>query len=155
MVMPLSWKIGASAVGVIVLIVVWNLGAEYYAQHQANEVTQQATRAAEQDAQQAQARARQYHVKLAQKLKQQREDRYNNYQQINDQARKYQKAEAIRLETQHQEKLRVEASYMLASNQQCLGGIVINRQGASFSQATGQNGHQIACNGRKAAERLR
>lgn len=155
MAMPLSWKIGAGVVGVIVLLVVGNLGVEYYAQYRADEITQEAAQAAEQNAQQAQQRARQYHAKLAESLKQRREDLYNNYQQINDQARKYQKAEAVRLEMKQQERARVEASYLLGPGQQCLGGIVINRQGASFSQATGPTGHKIKCEGRKAAERLR
>lgn len=110
---------------------------------------------AEQNAQQTRERARQYHAKLAESLKQRRVALYNNYQQINDQARKYQKAEAIRLENEQQEKLHVEQSYLLGANQQCLGGIVINRQRASFSKAVGKSGHEIKCDGRKAAERLR
>ena len=155
MAMPLSWKIGAGVVAVIVLIGVWSVASERYAQYQADQITQEAAHAAEQNAQQAQERARQYHAKLAESLKQRREALYNNYQQINDQARKYQKAEAVRLEEKQQEELRVEQSFVLGPNQQCLGGIVIDRQGASFSQAKGKAGHKIECKGSKAAEPLR
>lgn len=155
MAMPLSWKVGAGAVAAIVLIGGWRLSAEHYAQYQADQINQESAHVAEQDAQQSKERARQYHAKLEQNLQQRREALYNNYQQINDQARNYQQAEAARLERVRQEKLRVEASYLLSSNQQCLGGIVINQKGASFSQATGSSGHKIKCEGPKAEEPLR
>lgn len=155
MALPLSWKIGAGLLAAIVLIGGWSVAAEYYAQYRVNEITQEAARVSEQEAQQAKERARQYHAKLKQDLKQRRVALYNNYQQINEQARKYQKAETVRLEKEQQEKLRIEATYVLGANQQCLGGIVINRQGASFSHAIGQTGDKIKCQGLKASEPLR
>lgn len=155
MAIPLSWKIGAGALAAILLVAVWSLASERYAEYQADQITQEAAHVAQQNAQQAQEQARQYHAKLAENLKQRREALYNNYQQINDQARQYQKAQAIRLEKEQQEKLRVEQSYVLGSHQQCVGGIVIDRQGASFSQAKGKSGNKIECRGSKAVEPLR
>jgi hypothetical protein len=155
MAMPLSWKIGAGVVAAIVLAGAWRFSAEHYSQYQADQINKDAAHLAEQEAQQAKERARLYHAELEQNLQQRREALDNNYQQINDQARKYQKAESVRLEKERQEKLRLTASYILGPNQQCLGGIVINQKGASFSQATGTAGHKISCEGQKAAEPLR
>jgi hypothetical protein len=155
MTMPLSWKIGAGVVGAVVLLTAWNLFAEYQAQHRADELIQKAALAAERDAQQAKLQARQYHSKLAESLRQHREDLYNNYQQINDQARQYRAAEAARKEDLRLRALRVEASYMLDANQKCVDGIVVEHHGSAYSQAVGSSGHSIACKGRKAAEPLR
>jgi hypothetical protein len=155
MAMPLTWKVGAGVVAAIVLIGAWSISSEYYAQYQADQTTQEAARVAGQEAEQAKERAVQYHAKLEQNLQQRREALYNNYQQINDQARKYQKAEAVRQDKERQQKLRVAASYLLGPNQKCLGGIVINQHGTSFSQASGATGHKIKCEGQKAAEPLR
>ncbi|WP_254423852.1 hypothetical protein [Rhodanobacter sp. C03] len=112
-------------------------------------------RAAALDAQQAKAHAEQYHAQLAANLKQQREDLSNTYQQVNEQARQYQAEQAMRLDKQHQEDLRVQASYRLDQNQQCADGIVINRSGSSFTQAVGKDGGPIPCKGDLATEPLR
>ena len=155
MAMRLSWKIGASVVGAVLLITAWNLFAEYQARYHADELVQKAALATEQDAQQAKLRAREYHAKLAESLRQHREDLYNNYQQINDQARQYRAAEAARKEDLRQKALQVEASYMLDANQKCVDGIVVEHHGSAYSQTAGSSGHSIACKDRKAAEPLR
>lgn len=155
MAMPLSWKIGAGALGLVLLVVGWNGFAEYRAQHQADEITRESKRLAEQNEQLANKQARQKHAELVESLNRQRERRLDNYQQISDQARLDRMAEAVRKEKQRQEALRVEASYLLAANQQCLDGVVINRQGSSFSKAVGRDGHDVECAGRKATQRLR
>ena len=155
MAMPLSWKIGAGALGLVVLVAGGNVFAEYRAQHHADEITRESARLAQQNERQANEQARQKHAELVESLNQQRERRYNNYQQINDQARQYRIAEAARKEKQRQAALKVEASYLLAANQQCLESVVINRQGSSFSKAFGKDGHEIKCTGRKASQPLR
>lgn len=155
MAMPLSWKIGAGVIGVVLLITAWNLFAEYQARQHADELVQKAALAAERDAQQAKLQAHAYHAKLAESLRQHREALYNNYQQINDQARQYRAAEAARTEALRQKALRVEASYMLDTHQKCVGGIVVEQHGSAYSQTVGSSGHSIACKGSKAAEPLR
>lgn len=155
MAMPLSWKIGAGLVGVIVLITAWNLFAEYQARRHADELIQEASVAAERDAQQAKLQASEYHAKLAERLRQHREDLYNNYQQINDQARQYRAVEAARKEELRQKALRVESSYMLGATQKCVDGIVVEQHGSAYSQTVGSGGHSITCKGGKASEPLR
>lgn len=155
MAMPLSWKIGAGALGLVVLVAGWSAFSESRAQHHADEITRESARLAEQNERLANEQARQKHAELLKSLDQQRERRYNNYQQINDQARQYRMAEAARKEKQRQKALKVAASYLLAANQQCLESVVINRQGSSFSKAFGKDGHEIKCTGRKATQRLR
>ncbi|HWU75085.1 MAG TPA: hypothetical protein VN043_01165 [Rhodanobacter sp.] len=155
MAMPLSWKIGAGVVGAIVLITAWNLYAEYQSRRHADELVREAAVAAERDAQQARLQASEYHAKLAESLRQHREDLYNNYQQINDQARQYRAAEAARKEALRQKALRVEATFMLDASQKCVGGIVVEQHGSAYSQITGSNGHAVACKGDKASEPLR
>lgn len=155
MVMPLSWKIGTGVASLIVAVLAWNGLSQYLAARHADEVTRDSARAAELDAQQAKAHAQQYQAQLAANLKQRREDLSNAYQEVNEQARQYQAEQAVRLERQRQEQLRVQASYRLDRNQQCIGGIVINRSGSSFAQAVGNGGAPIACKGDLATEPLR
>jgi nitrogen fixation/metabolism regulation signal transduction histidine kinase len=155
MAMPLSWKIGAGVAGVIVAMLVWNGLSQYLAARHADEIMRDSARAAEQDAQQARARAQQHEAQLAADLKQRREDLSNTYQQVNDQARLYQAERAVRLDRQRQEELRVQATYRLDQNQQCVGGIVINHSGSSFAQVFGKDGAPIPCKGETATEPLR
>ncbi|MFI4958338.1 MAG: hypothetical protein ACHP7C_04155, partial [Lysobacterales bacterium] len=125
MAMPLSWKIGAGVAGLIVTMLVWNGLSQYLAARHADEIMRDSARAAEQDAQQARARAQQHEAQLAADLKQRREDLSNTYQQVNDQARLYQAERAVRLDRQRQEELRVQATYRLDRNQQCVAGILL------------------------------
>ena len=155
MAMPLSWKIAAAAVALIAAVFAWNGLSQYVAARHADEITRDSARAAALEAQQAKALTQQRQAQLAASLKQQREDLSNAYQEVNEQARQYQAAQAIRLEKQHQEELRVQASYRLDGNQQCVGDIVINRSGSSFTQAVGKDGAPIACKGDLATEPLR
>jgi len=155
MAMPLSWKIGTVAASLIVAVLVWNGLSQYLAARQADEITRDSARAAELEAQQAQAHAQQYQAQLAADLKQQREDLSNTYQQVNEQARQYQAQQAILLERQRQEELAVQASYRLDRNQQCADGIVINHSGSGFTQAVGKDGGPISCKGDTATEPLR
>ncbi|HWX67668.1 MAG TPA: hypothetical protein VNZ27_14715 [Rhodanobacter sp.] len=155
MAMPLSWKIGAGVASLIVAVLAWNGLSQYLAARHADEITRDSARAAEMDAQQAKAHAQQYQAQLAANLKQQREDLSDTYQQVNEQARQYQAEQAVRMDRQRQEELRVQASYRLDRNQQCVGGIVINRSGSSFTQVAGKDGKPIPCKGDTAAEPLR
>jgi len=155
MAMPLSWKVGAGVVGLIVAVFAWNGLSQYLAARHADEVTRDTARAAELEAQQAKAQAQQRQSQLAASLKQQREELSNAYQEANEQGRQYQAEQAVRLERQRQEELRVQASYRLDQNQQCADGIVINRSGSSFTQAIGQNGAPIPCKGDTATQPLR
>lgn len=155
MAMPMSWKIGAGVAGLIVAVFAWNGLSRYIAARHADELIRDSARAAELDAQQAKARAQQYHAQLAAHLKQQRENLSNTYQEVNEQARQYQAEQAIRLNKQREEALRVQATYRLDENQRCAGGIVINRSGSSFAQAVGKDGKPISCKGDTASEPLR
>ena len=155
MAMPLSWKIGTVAASLLVAALVWNGLSQYLAARQANEITRDSARAAELQAEQAKTQAQQYHALLVADLKQHREDLSNTYQQVNEQARQYQAEQAVRLERQHQEDLRVQASYRLDRNQQCAEGIVINRNGSGFTQAVGKDGGPISCKCDLATEPLR
>jgi len=155
MAMPLSWKIGAVVAGLIVAVLAWNGLSQYLAGRHADELTRDSARTAALDAQQAKAHAQQYQAQLAADLKQHRVDLSNAYQQVNEQARQYQAEQAIRLDRQRQEELRVQASYRLDRNQQCDGGIVVNRNGSSFTQVVGKDGAPIPCQGDTATEPLR
>ncbi|OOG61583.1 hypothetical protein B0E46_16620 [Rhodanobacter sp. B04] len=155
MAMPLSWKIGAAAAGLIVAVLAWNGLSQYLEARHADEVTRDSARAAELEAQQAKAQAQQHQAQLAADLKQQREDLSSTYQQVNEQARQYQAEQAILQEKQRQQELAVQASYRLDHNQQCADGIVINRNGSSFTQAVGKDGGPIPCKGDTATEPLR
>lgn len=155
MAMPLSWKIGAVAASLLVGVLVWNGLSQYLAARQADEIIHDSARTAELDAQLARVHARQNRELLAAELKQRREDRSNTYQQVKEDARLYQEEQAIRLNKQRQEALRVQATYRLDRNQQCVGGIVINRSGSSFTQTVGTDGKPIPCKGDTAAQPLR
>lgn len=155
MAIALPWKVAVVAVGLIVAGLAWNGVSRFLATRQANEIIQESARAAAMEAQQAQAQAQQRHADLAANIQHHQDELANNYQQMTDQARQYQAAQAVLHARQRQEALRVEASYLLDRNQQCAGGIVINRQGSSFSKAIGKNGQPISCKGDKAAEPLR
>ncbi len=155
MAMPLSWKIGAGVAGLIVAVFAWNGLSRYLAARHADEITRDSVRTAELNAQQAKAHAQQYQAQLAANLKQRREDLSNTYQEVNEQGRQYQAAQAIRLDRQRQEELRVQATYRLDRNQQCAGGIVIDRSGSSFTQAVGKDGAPIPCKGDTATQPLR
>src|ERR1700722_9812569 len=96
MAMPLSWKIGVAVAGVIVAVFAWNGLSRYLAARQADEITRDSARIAMQEAQQAKAHAQQYQAQLAARLKQQREDLSNTYQQGGEQARQYLAEQVIR-----------------------------------------------------------
>ncbi len=155
MAMPLSWKIGVVAASLFVGVLGWNGLSRYLAARQADEIIHDSARTAELDAQLARARARQNRELLANELKQRREDLSNTYQQVKEDARLYREEQAIRLNRQQQEALRVKATYRLDRNQQCVGGIVIDRSGSSFTQAVGTDGKPIPCKGDTAAQPLR
>jgi gas vesicle protein len=148
-------RIGAAVAGALVLIAAWSAISEYRARRQADELTQNLAREAEQNAQQAKARAQQYHAEVAANLSRRREDLYNTYQQVNDQARQFQTEQARRHEREHQEALRLQASYLLGADQKCVGGIVITRRNSTYSQETGRDGQPIQCSGKTASEPLR
>jgi hypothetical protein len=155
MAVPLSWKIGAAVASLIVAVLAWNGVSRYFAARQADEITRDSAHTAELEAQLARAQARQNQALLAADLKQRREGLSNTYQQVKEDARLYQEAQAIRLNEQRQEALRVQATYRLDRNQQCVGGLVINRSGSSFTQAVGTGGKPIACKGDTATQALR
>lgn len=155
MVIPLSWKIGAGVAGLIIAMFAWNGFSQYLEARQADEITRDSAAAAAQESQQARARAQQLHAQRAAKLIQQRADLSNTHEEMKQQARQYQAQRAVRLEKEHQEELRVQASYRLDQNQSCAGGIVINRSGSKFTQVVGKDGTPIKCQGNLAEERLR
>lgn len=155
MAMPLSWRIVGAVAGLIATVLVWNGVSQYLAARQADEITQKSARAAAREAQLAKAHAEQYQAKIAADLKQHREALSSTYQQVKEDAKLYQVEQSMRLNRQRQEELRIKATYQLARNQQCIGGIVINRSGSSFTQAFGTNGKPISCKGDTAAEPLR
>ena len=155
MAVPLSWKIGGAFAGLFAVVLLWNGVSQLIAAHQAEEITRESAHAAALDAQVAKAHAEQSQAQLAADLKQHREALSSNYQQIKEDARLYQAEQAIRLNKQRQEQLRIQASYKLDSNQQCVGGIVIKRSGGTFSQPVGMDGKPIRCLGDTAAQPLR
>jgi hypothetical protein len=155
MAMPLSWKIGAAVASLIVAMFAWNGLSQYLAARQADEITRDSARTAMLEAQQAKAQAQQHQARLAANLKQHREDLSNTYQQVDERARQYQAEQAIRLNRQQQEDLRVQATYRLDGSQQCEGGIVISHNGSSFAQVIGTDGQPIPCKGDTATEPLR
>jgi len=155
MAIPLSWKVAGVAVGLIAAALTWNGVSQYRASRHADEIIQQSARAAATEAQQAQAQARQRHDELAASLRQQRAELASNYRQVTGQAREYQVRRAVQLGRELQEAQRVEDSYMLDKNQQCVNGIVIDRRDSSFSLVRGKDGQPIRCRRDKAAEPLR
>lgn len=93
--------------------------------------------------------------KVAASLNQQREDRYNTNQQVNEQARQYQAEQAIRLSRERQEAALLQKRFMLGPDQKCVGGIVITAHSSSYAQETGPDGQPIPCSGQTATEPLR
>jgi uncharacterized membrane protein YccC len=155
MVVPLSWKVGGAVAGLLIAAFAWHGCSLYLAARHADELTRDAARDAELEAQQARAQAEQRSARLAETLQRRREDLANTYRQVGEEGAQYQLEQARREETQRQEALRVKASYRLGRDQQCAGGRVINRSGSSFSQALGKTGQPIQCSGDTAAEPLR
>jgi hypothetical protein len=153
--LPSSWKIGAAVAGVIVVAFAWHAMAQYLAQRQADEIMQNLARTAEQNAQQAQEHARQYHAEVAASLSRQQEDRYNTNQQVSEDAQQYKVEQAIRLNRQQQEAELQQKRFILGPDQKCVGGVVITAQGSNYSQATGPDGQPIPCTGQTATEPLR
>ncbi|WP_449428624.1 hypothetical protein [Rhodanobacter umsongensis] len=146
---------GAAVAGVIVAGFAWNALSRYQAQRHADEITQDLARTAAQNAEQAQEHARQFHAQVAASLNQQQEDRYNTNQQVSEQARQYQAALAMRQRRQQQEAALQQQRFMLGPDQKCVGGVVINARGSSYSQAIGPDGQPIPCTGQTATEPLR
>lgn len=155
MAMPLSWKIGGAVAGLILAALAWHGASLYLAARHADELTADVARNAEVEARQARASAQQRSAELAATLRRQREELANAYRQVREDAAKYQVEQAARDERKRQEALRVKASYRLGPDQTCADGIVINRRGASFSQALGTTGQPIQCTGDTADEPLR
>ncbi len=155
MAMPLSWKIGGALTGLIAAVLLWNGASRYIAARQADEITRDSAHVAAVEAQLARARAEQNQAQLAADLKQHREALSNNYRQIKEDAQLYQAEQAIRLNKQRQDQLRIQATYKLDRNQQCVGGIVINRSGGNFTQPVGMDGKAIRCLGDTASQPLR
>jgi hypothetical protein len=152
---PLSWKLGGAAAGLVVAAFAWHGLSLYLAARHADELTRDVAHHAELQAQEARAQAEVRSARLAATLERRREELADTYRQIGEEAAQYQAAQARRAERQRQEALRVQASYRLGPDQQCAGGLVINRHGSSFSQALGNSGQPIHCSGDSAAEPLR
>lgn len=155
MAMRLSWKIGAAVASLIVGVLAWNGVSRYLSARHADEIIHDSAHTAELEAQLARAHARQNRALLAANLQQRREDLSKTYQQVSEQARQLKAEQAMRLDRQRQEALRVQASYRLDRNQQCAGGIVINRSGSSFTTVAGTDGKSVPCKGDTAAQPLR
>lgn len=153
--MPLSWKLAAGAAGLIVAIFAWNGLSQFLAGRHADEVTRESARLAEINAQVAGERARQQKAQLLADLEQQRKAMLEIHQQVNEDSRQYQAAQAMRAEKQRQEDLRIKASYKLGPNQRCAAGIVFNHAGASFTTLVGADGQPVKCKGEIAAQPLR
>ncbi|MEO8811164.1 MAG: hypothetical protein ABI386_13050 [Rhodanobacter sp.] len=151
----LSWKVAGVALGLVAAAFAWNGVSRYVAARHADEINQESARASDLQAQQAQAQARQRHGELAANLQQRRNDLASNYRLVADQAREYQARRAVQLARQQQEELRVQSTYVLDRNQQCVSGNVISRQGSSFSQLRGNDGQPVRCKGNRALVPLR
>jgi hypothetical protein len=155
MAVPLSWKVGGAVAGLVIAAFAWHGCSLYLAARHADELTRDVAHNAELAAQQARAQAEQRSAQLAATLQHRREEMANTYRQVSEEAAQYRVEQARREERQRQEALRVKASYRLGPDQQCAGGLVINRSGSSFSQALGKSGQPIQCSGDTAAEPLR
>jgi hypothetical protein len=155
MAVPLSWKVGGAVAGLVIAAFAWYGCSLYLAARHADELTRDVAHNAELAAQQARAQAEQRSAQLAATLQHRREEMANTYRQVSEEAAQYRVEQARREERQRQEALRVKASYRLGPDQQCAGGLVINRSGSSFSQALGKSGQPIQCSGDTAAEPLR
>jgi biopolymer transport protein ExbB/TolQ len=155
MAVPLSWKLGGALAAVIVAAFAWHGLSLYQAARHADELTLDVARNAELEAQLARTKAQQRSAELAATLQRQREDLANTYRQVGEDAAHYHAEQLRREERQRQEALRLRARYQLGPNQQCAGGMVIDRSGSSFSQAIGSTGEPIKCSGDTAEEPLR
>jgi hypothetical protein len=155
MTIPWAWKVAGAAVVLLAAALAWNGLSQYRASRHADEIIRESARATATEAQQAQVRARQRHDEIAANLRQQGAERASNYRQVAGQGRDYQVRRAVQLGQELQEAHRIETSYLLDKNQQCVDGIVIDRRGSSFSQARGKDGQPIRCQRDKAAEPLR
>lgn len=155
MTMPLSWKLGLAAAGLVVAAFAWNGATQYLAARHADELVRDYERGAELDARLAKASAQQRSAERAAKLQRQRDDRADTYREVGEQAAQYQVELRRKQEAQQQEARRIEASYRLGPSQRCAGGIVINRSASKFTQAVGKTGKPIKCQGDTAAEPLR
>lgn len=155
MALPLSWKVGGAVAGLIIAAFAWHGYARHLAALHADELTRDLARHAELEAEQARAQAQLRSAQLAATLQRRREDLANTYRQVGEEAAQYQVEQARREERHRQEELRVKASYRLGPDQQCAGGLVIDRSGSSFSQALGSSGQPIRCSGDTATEPLR
>lgn len=155
MAVPLSWKVGGAVAVLIIAAFAWHGATLYLEARHADELTRDVQHNAELQKQQAMAEAQQRSAQLTATLQHQREDLANTYRQVSQDAVDYQVAQAKREEEKRKEALRVKATYRLGPNQQCAGGIVINRNGSSFTQAIGATGQPIKCAGDTAEEPLR
>lgn len=150
-----SWKVGAVVAVLIVAVLAWRGLSLYLAARHADELTLEVAHNAELQAQQARAQAQQRSEQLAATLQHRREDLANTYRQVNEDAVEYKVTLARREERRRQDEERVRESFRLGSQQQCADGLVINRQGSTFTQAVGKNGQPIHCTGDMADEPLR
>ncbi|EIL97927.1 hypothetical protein RHOFW104T7_06490 [Rhodanobacter thiooxydans] len=155
MAVPLSWKVGGVVAGLVAVVLAGHGLSLYLAARHADELTREVAQHAELQAQQARAQAELRSARLTATLERRREELATTYRQVGEEAAQYQAAQARRAERQRQEALRVQASYRLGPDQQCAGGLVIDRSGSSFSQALGKSGQPIHCSGDIATEPLR
>lgn len=152
---PAAWKVGGILAALLIAVAAANGISRYVQQRQADEAVASLARVKAQNAAQADIRAQQYKAEVEANLSRQRTDLYNTYQQINDEARQYKAEQAVKLERQRQERLRLQAGYVLAADQSCVGGVVITRRDSTFTQQMGREGKPVACSGRIASEPLR
>lgn len=155
MAMPLSWKIAAGVASLILAVFAWNGLSQYLAGRHADQVTRESARNAELNAQKASERARQNQARLAADIEQKRKAMVEIHDQVKEDSRQYQAAQAVRLEKQRQQELLVRATYRLGANQRCAAGIVFNHTGTSFTTLIGSDGQPVNCKGDIAAQPLR
>ena len=133
MAMPLTWKIAAGAAGLIAAAFAWHGLWLYRSARHADEATAAVERNAALEAQRARKDAQQRSAEMAATLRRQRDDMANTYRKVGEEAAQYQRELAMRDDRQRQEALRIKASYRLAPDQKCVGDIVINQRGSSFT----------------------
>lgn len=155
MTMPKSWKIATGVAGLILALFAWNGSSRYLAGRHADEVTRESVRIAELSAQKATERARQFKLRLAADMEQQRKAIFEIHQQVKEDTRQYQAAQSARLEQQQQDALRLKSTYKLSAGQRCAAGIVFNHTGASFTTFVGSDGQPVKCKGEMALQPLR
>jgi len=155
MTMPLSWKIAAGVTGLIAALFAWNGISQYLVGRHADELTRESARIAELAAQNASERAKQNQAKLLADIETQRKALLAIHQQVKADGQQYLAAQAMSAEKQRREELRVKATYKLATDQHCAGGIVFNHAGSSFTTLVGNDGQPVKCTGDTAAQPLR